>query len=66
MSSIAMLPPTTTMSVEQALEHALHRGLSDVLIIGWDEGSLCVLSSRMSRMDALWLAEKGKQWALDA
>lgn len=60
------LPATTTYTVEQALDKAKSEGLSDVLILGWDNetGEFVVRSSRMDRTNALWLAVKGQEWAL--
>lgn len=63
---IHQLPPTTTMTPEQALASVVKEQelVSDVLIIGyWDDGEFFVRSSRMDRKDALWLAENLKNWA---
>mgnify|MGYP007024622995 CR=1 FL=1 len=65
-STIVHLQPTTTMTPEQALHMALKDDLTDVLIGGYDEeGDFIVRSSRMSCADALWLAEKLKQYAIN-
>lgn len=57
-ASVTPLPPTTTMTVEQAMASAQSKGLQDVLVVGYDpEGELVILSSRMQRKDALWLCE---------
>lgn len=63
-----MLPPTTTMTVEQALHSALHDApdLDEVLVMGYFKtGEFFVRSSRLNRRDALWLAERLKRWALE-
>lgn len=58
-------PPTTTMTPAQALAHAEAKGMTEVLIIGYDrEGEFTTLSSRMTRADALWLIECARLWAL--
>ncbi len=68
MSNLIRLPPTTTMTAEQALESALvdAKGphLQDVLIIGYDEsGDLFIRSSRLTCAEALFLANKAMRWA---
>lgn len=64
-STIRHLPATTTMTPDQALHSALQADLTDVLVIGYDaDGCLIVRSSRMTRADALWLSEKGREWVL--
>lgn len=56
--TVIPLPPTTTMTVEQALASAQRENLHDVLVVGYDpEGELVIRSSRMQRKDALWLCE---------
>lgn len=66
MNKVLSLPATTTFTPEQALNSALSLDMQDVLIIGYDQdGELVIRSSRMNRMDALWLLEKAKSWALD-
>jgi hypothetical protein len=63
--NVIALPASTSFTPEQALQSALNESLTDVLIIGYDnEGELVIRSSKMSRMDALWMTEKAKQWAL--
>lgn len=60
--SISRLPPSTSMTVEQALQSALSDAdeITEVLVVGWRDGNLYVRSSRLSRMEALWLLEKAK------
>ena len=68
MTNLIRLPPTTTMTAEQALESALvdakTKHLQDVLIIGYDEdGDLFVRSSRLTCAEAFFLANKAACWA---
>jgi hypothetical protein len=67
--NVRSLPPTITYTVEQALQDALQyaqtSGLKDVLIIGEEpNGVLFIRSSRMTRKDALWLAERSRLYSL--
>lgn len=68
MTNLIRLPPTTTMTAEQALESALvdarENGLQDVLIIGYDcDGDLFIRSSRLNCAQALFMANKAMRWA---
>ena len=68
MTNLIRLPPTTTMTAEQALESALvdaqSKHLADVLIIGYDEdGDLFIRSSRLTCAQAFFLASKAARWA---
>lgn len=64
-STITHLPATTTLTAEQALHSALNENLTDVLVCGYAaDGSLVVRSSRMTRADALWLAEMLRRWTI--
>jgi len=67
-TNLIRLPPTTTMTAEQALESAPvdaeSKHLQDVLIIGYDEdGALFIRSSRLTCAEALFLANKAMRWA---
>lgn len=67
---ISPFPPSDTMTPAQALLSALQLvkagGIEDVLIVGYaSDGDLFVRSSRMSRKDALWLAEQLRRHALE-
>lgn len=64
--NIQSLPATTTYTVEQALQYALQNStLGCVLIVGeFPDGRLFVVSSRMKRADANWLADRAKFHAL--
>lgn len=65
MAEVVDFPATSTLTVEQALGVAANRNLKEVLIVGYDEdANLIIVSSKMDRRDALWLAEKAKLNAL--
>jgi len=56
------LPDT---SPEPVILEALERGLSSVIIIGWDsDGDLYIDSSRMDVANAIYLIEAAKHWLL--
>ncbi len=62
------LPASASFTVDQALNHSVNMAakLGEVLVIGVDENdALYVVSSKMTRKDALWLLETAKGWALD-
>lgn len=68
MTNLIRLPPTTTMTAQQALESALvdaeSKHLIDVLICGYDEdGALYIRSSRLNCAQAFFLASKAARWA---
>lgn len=68
MTNLIRLPPTTTMTAQQALESALvdaeSNHLADVLICGYDEnGSLYIRSSRLTCAEAFFMASKAALWA---
>lgn len=68
MTNIIRLPPTTTMTAEQALQSALvdaeAKHLTDVLICGYDsDGVLYIRSSRMTCAEAMFMATKAARWA---
>ena len=68
MTNLIRLPPTTTMTAQQALESALvdaeAKHLEDVLICGYDEdGKLYIRSSRLTCAEAFFLANKAALWA---
>ena len=69
MTNILRLPPSTTMTAEQALRSALVdaevKHLCDVLIIGYDEdGSTYIRSSRLTRAEAFFLAHRAAEWVV--
>jgi hypothetical protein len=62
------MPPTTTMTAEQALQSALvdaeSNHLTDVLICGYDkDGYLYIRSSRLTCAEAMFMANKALRWA---
>jgi len=68
MTNLIRLPPTTTMTAEQALQSALvdaeSMHLTDVLIIGYcGKGTLYVRSSRMTCAESFFLAHEAAAWA---
>lgn len=68
MTNLIRLPPTTSMTAEQALASAMTDAKSghlvDVLIIGYDEdGDLFIRSSRLTCAQAFFLASKAARWA---
>lgn len=64
-NKIISLPASTNYMPEQALQSALQLEPQDVLVIGYDkDGALLIRSSKMSRMDALFLLEQAKEWAM--
>lgn len=67
--AVSKLPNSTTFTVEQALQSALHDAdkLDEVLIVGTykDDDSLYVVSSRLNRAQALWLAKMAELHALN-
>lgn len=66
--SVSRFPNSVTMSVKQALSSALEDAdrLDEVLIVGTykDDDSLYVVSSRINRAQALWLAKAAELHAL--
>lgn len=66
-AAVYRLPLADTYTAEQALAEAQARDLEDVLVLGsTEEGHLVLLSSRMSRAEALWLIEKAREWTLQS
>jgi hypothetical protein len=68
MTNLLRLPPTTTMTAEQALQSALvdaeEKHLTDVLICGYDkDGDLYIRSSRLTCAEAMFMANKALRWA---
>jgi len=66
-TNVIGLPASSNFRPNQALKSALdfEDALTDVLIIGCVDGELMIRSSHMSRAEALFLLEKGKQWAME-
>lgn len=68
MTNLIRLPPTTSMTAQQALASAMTDAeegvLKDVLIVGYTEsGELFVRSSRLTCAEAFFLASKAARWA---
>jgi hypothetical protein len=68
MTNLIRLPPTTTMTAEQALQSALvdaeAKHLTDVVICGYSEdGALYIRSSRLTCAESLFLLTKASRWA---
>jgi hypothetical protein len=65
MSNLLRIPPSVTMTAEQALSSALvdAEELTDVLIMGYRDGELYIRSSRLTCAEALFLANKAMRWA---
>ena len=68
MSNLIRLPPTTTMTAEQALQSALvdaeAKHLTDVVICGYDaDGSLYIRSSRLTCAESMFLLTKAIRWS---
>lgn len=67
--SVAKFPNSTTLTPAQALQSALQDvdKLDEVLIVGTykADDSLYVVSSRLNRAQALWLAKMAEQHALN-
>lgn len=68
MINLIRLPPTTTMTAEQALQSALvdaeAKHLTDVVICGYDEdGSLYIRSSRLTCAESMFLLTKAIRWS---
>lgn len=62
---IIELPASVNYTPEQALHSALKAGLTDVMIIGYDEdGDLFVRSSKMTRAEGLFMVKKAEEWSL--
>jgi hypothetical protein len=52
------------MTAEQALQDALHIGMTDVMIIGYDtDGDLVIRSSRLTCAEAAFLSLKALRWS---
>ena len=62
---ITELPASVHYTPEQALATALRAGLTDVIVLGYDEdGDLFVRSSKMTRAEGLFMVKKAEQWCM--
>lgn len=67
-ADVHKLPASAHLTVQQALDLAQRdfSGARDVLMLFCNaDGELCIRSSHMNRMEALWLLEKAKAHTLD-
>ena len=62
--NVISFPASETSRPEQALNSALNRDMQDVIVVGYADDELVVLSSKMTRAEALFLLEQGKRWAM--
>jgi len=63
-ASVSDITPWQERTVQQTLDMAMGAELSEVLVIGKQDGELYSQSSKMSRKDALWLIELARQHVL--
>ncbi len=64
-TKISALPPSSTMTPDQALASVSQFEPSDVIIIGYDcRGEFFTRSSRLTKQEALWLTEKLREHVL--
>ncbi len=62
---VISLPASVNYTAEQALQSALQRELTDVMVIGYDEdGDLFVRSSKMTRAEGLFMLKRAEEWTL--
>ena len=63
--NVISLPASVNYTPEQALHSALKANLTDVMVLGYDaDGELFIRSSKMTRADGLFMAEKAKDWTM--
>lgn len=67
--NVIALPASVNYTPEQALlsmlEFCRNNNLQDVVCLGYDaEGALIVRSSKMTRAEGVFMAEKAKDWAM--
>lgn len=59
------LQASTNYTPELALQQALKYDLTDVMIIGYDDGgNLVVVSSKMTRAEGLFMVKKAEDWTM--
>jgi hypothetical protein len=64
-ANVVELGPHSKMSPTEVLELAKREDFHDVVIVGYDsEGKIKIRSSQMTRAEAFYLLEQGKQSAL--
>lgn len=63
--NVISLPASVNYTPEQALHSALKANLTDVIVLGYDaDGDLFVRSSKMTRAEGMFMAEKAKEWTM--
>ena len=66
MSEVAFLPPSESMTVDQALDSVKNSNVDQVIILGYNEdGKLFVRSSKLCRKEALWIIECARNVVLN-
>jgi len=64
--TVIALPASVNYTAEQALNSALMKELTDVLVLGYDSaGVLIVRSSKMTRAEVLFMTKKAEQWVME-
>lgn len=62
---VVELPASVNYTPEQALQSALKAGLTDVIVLGYDEdGDLFVRSSKMTRAEGLFMVKRAEEWTM--
>ena len=65
MAIILHLPVESEQTPEEVLRETLEIGVKNIVCIGFDaDGDWFLRTSKMSRQDALWVAEKLRDWAI--
>ena len=65
--NVVELPASNNYTAEQALQSAMKKNLTDVMVIAYDDdGDLFIRSSKMTRAEGLFMLEKAKEWTMNA
>jgi|APGre2960657404_1045060.scaffolds.fasta_scaffold249199_2 hypothetical protein len=65
--NVVELPASNNYTAEQALQSAMKKNLTDVMVIAYDDdGDLFIRSSKMTRAEGLFMLEKAKEWTMYA
>jgi hypothetical protein len=65
---VLVMPASAHLKPDQAIDSLQHRkgDLTDILVLAYDtDGELFVRSSFLTRAEALFLLEKGRDWVLN-
>ena len=65
MSKITVMALSTNFTVKQALDSADNYELTDVIVLGYEDNDLVVISSKMTRAEANWMLDKAKLHAME-